>query len=103
MFDNLNDLVKKFKDDLKSVQQHLKMKTVDIEKKGMVSIKANGLQEIVEVNIDPKAFESGIKQELETALKSAINEVIEKSRKMVKDEISGIAGDIDLDQFDDLL
>jgi DNA-binding protein YbaB len=102
VFDNLNDLVKKFKDDLKSVQQHLKMKTVDIEK-GMVSIKANGLQEIVEVNIDPKAFESGIKQELETALKSAINEVIEKSRKMVKDEISGIAGDIDLDQFDDLL
>jgi DNA-binding protein YbaB len=103
VFDNLNDLVNKFKDDLKSVQQHLKMKTVDIEKKGMVSIKANGLQEIVEVNIDPKAFESGIKQELEIALKSAINEVIEKSRKMVKDEISGIAGDIDLDQFDDLL
>ena len=58
---------------------------------GMVSVKVNGKQEIIELNIDPDAI-SEDKEMLEDLIISAMNKALSKSRSDSQEKMNSIAG-----------
>ena len=58
---------------------------------GMVSVKINGNQEILELNIDDEAYEED-KELLEDLIVSAINKGIKKAKNDSQEKMSSITG-----------
>lgn len=59
---------------------------------GMVKVKVNGTQEIVQVEIDPEVLKSGDKAMLEDLVLAAVNEGVKKSRALREKETAKITG-----------
>ena len=59
---------------------------------GMVTVTANGMQEIVSVKIDKEVINPEDAQMLEDLVLAACNEGLRKSREMVQAEMSKLAG-----------
>ena len=57
----------------------------------MVSVKVNGKQEIIELNIDPDAI-SEDKEMLEDLIISAMNKALSRSRADSQEKMNSIAG-----------
>ena len=58
---------------------------------GMVSVKVNGKQEVLELNIDPDAMNED-KEMLEDLIISAINKAISKAQQDSQDKMNSITG-----------
>ncbi len=98
MLDSFNELIIKLQDNFDEFQQHLKDREIKITKQDLVSVTVNGTQEIVDIDIKLNNLEK--KEDLENALKLAVNEAMMKVRGVVKDELGALIGDYDLDQFE---
>ena len=59
---------------------------------GMVTVKANGALEIVEIKIDPKAIDPDDPDLLADMVLAATNEAIRSARSMMEQRLGGLAG-----------
>ena len=59
---------------------------------GMVTVKANGALEIVEVKIDPKAIDPDDPELLADMVLAAANEAIRSARGLMEQRLGGLAG-----------
>ena len=59
---------------------------------GMVTVEANGKQEIVSIKIDPEVVNKDDVQMLEDLILAASNEALRKSRELVQQEMGKITG-----------
>lgn len=59
---------------------------------GMVTVTANGKQEIVSITIDPEVVSKDDVQMLEDLVLAAANEALRKSRELVQQELGKLTG-----------
>ena len=59
---------------------------------GMVTVEANGKQEIVSIKIDPEVVNRDDVQMLEDLVLAASNEALRKSREMMQQELGKLTG-----------
>ena len=59
---------------------------------GMVTVKANGALEVVEIKIDPKAIDPDDPDLLADMVLAATNEAIRSARSMMEQRLGGLAG-----------
>ena len=87
---------KQFQDMQKQIQKlqdELKERVVEgTAGGGMVKVKVNGQQEIVDVKIEPSVIDPGDKSMLEDLVVAAMNEGIKKSKKLQETEMGRITG-----------
>lgn len=75
------------------MQEELAEKTVEASAGGgVVTVVANGKQEIVSINIKPEAVDPDDVEMLEDLVLAAVNEAQKKSQEMVSSEMSKITG-----------
>jgi hypothetical protein len=82
------------------IQEELSHKTVEASAGGgMVTIVANGRQEIVSVKIDPEVMKMGDLEMLQDLILAAINEALKKAQGMIAEEMGKITGGINIPGF----
>jgi DNA-binding YbaB/EbfC family protein len=59
---------------------------------GMVTVEANGKQELVSIKIDPEVINKDDAQMLEDLVLAACNEALRKSRELVQQELGKLTG-----------
>jgi DNA-binding YbaB/EbfC family protein len=59
---------------------------------GMVTVQANGKQEILSIKIDPEVVSKDDVQMLEDLVLAACNEALRKSRELVQQELGKLTG-----------
>ena len=59
---------------------------------GMVTVKANGKQEILSITLDPEVINKDDAQMLEDLVLAAVNEALRKSRELVQQELGKLTG-----------
>ena len=57
---------------------------------GMVTVKANGAGEVLEVTIDPKAIDPDDPEMLSDLVLAAVNEALRSSRNLMESKLSGM-------------
>jgi len=89
MINNLSNILVQ----IQELQKELESKRVEgTSSGGEVRIVMNGCQEILEVIVVPELMDPGKIEVFGEALAQALNDVRERSRQMVKDEISRLTG-----------
>ena len=79
---------------IEEVQNQLSDMVIDAESGGgMVSVKVNGKQEILELNIDPDAMKED-KEMLEDLIISALNKALSKAQSDSQEKMNSVAGGI---------
>ena len=79
------------------VQEELGSKTVDATAGGgMVTVVANGHQEIVSVTIDPEAVDPEDVEMLQDMVMAAVNEALRASKEMAADEMAKVTGGLNI-------
>ncbi|PYM38569.1 MAG: YbaB/EbfC family nucleoid-associated protein [Candidatus Rokuibacteriota bacterium] len=83
----------KLQQQLAAVQEEVAKRKVDATAGGgMVTVEANGKQELVSIKIDREVINPDDAQMLEDLVLAACNEAIRKSRDMVQQELSKLTG-----------
>ena len=92
---NMSNLLKQAQDvqeKIEEIQIQLADMVVDAEAGGgMVSVKVNGRQEILQINIDPEAMKED-KEMLEDLIISAVNKALTKSQTHSQEKMNNITG-----------
>ena len=92
-FGNIMKEAQKFQQQLAAVQEEVAKRKVDATAGGgMVTVEANGKQELVSIKIDREVINPDDAQMLEDLVLAACNEAIRKSRDMVQQELSKLTG-----------
>ena len=77
---------------IEEVQNQLSDMIIDAESGGgMVSVKVNGKQEIIELTIDPDAMKED-KEMLEDLIISALNKALSKAQSDSQEKMNSVAG-----------
>ena len=63
---------------------------------GMVTVKATGAGELVEVKIDPKAIDPDDPEMLEDVVLAAVNEALRSAQNLAQSKLGGLAGGLGL-------
>jgi hypothetical protein len=83
----------KMQKELKAVQEDLKQRTVLGESgSGLVKVYANGQQEVLKVEIDPKVVDPEDTEMLEDLLLVAVGQALEKAKELSDQETSRVTG-----------
>lgn len=61
---------------------------------GMITVVANGKQEIVSIKIDPEVIGQNDKEMIEDLMLAAVNEALRKSRDLIAEEMKAVTGGI---------
>lgn len=78
---------------IQKLQEDLKERIVEgTAGGGMVKVKVNGQQEVVDVKIEPSVIDPAEKGMLEDLVVAAVNESIKKSKKLQETEMGRITG-----------
>jgi len=92
---NMSNLLKQAQDvqkKIEEIQNQLADMVVDAEAGGgMVSVKVNGKQEILQINIDPEAMKED-KEMLEDLIISAMNKALTKAQTHSQEKINNVTG-----------
>ena len=70
---------------------------------GMITIDANGLGEVLKVNIEPDLFAGGDREMIEDLLPAAINEVQAKAKQLHAESMKSLTSDMNLPGLDEAL
>jgi len=96
MAKGLGDLMKqmqKMQASVEKMQEELANKVVEGSSGGgMVKVKANGKQEILEIKIDPEVVNPDDVEMLEELILAAVNQARENAEKLQAEGLSGLAG-----------
>ncbi len=92
-FGNLMKEAQKLQERLAAVQDEVAKRKVDATAGGgMVTVEANGKQEILSIKIDREVVNPDDIQMLEDLVMAACNEALRKSKDMVQQELSKLTG-----------
>jgi DNA-binding YbaB/EbfC family protein len=79
------------------VQQQVAEETVEASAGGgLVTVKANGAGEILEIRIDPKAIDPDDPELLADTVLAAVNEALRSARQLVESRMGGLMGGLGL-------
>lgn len=82
---------------LLEIQEELATKTVEASSGGgMITVVANGGQEIVKIKIEKDVVDPNDVEMLEDLVLAAVNEAVRKSREMVSAEMSKVTGGLNI-------
>ncbi len=86
-----------FQEKLMKLQEEAGKKTVEASSGGgMITVVANGRQEILAVKIDPEVIKSGDVEMLQDLIIAAVNEAIKKAQAMMAEEMKGVTGGLQI-------
>ena len=90
---SLMQQVQQMQEQMTQAQDELAKEVVEVSAGGgMVTVKANGAMEIVEVKIDPKAIDPDDPELLSDMVLAATNEAIRSARSLMEQRLGGLAG-----------
>ena len=95
---NLNEILKqaqKIQEKLTKAQQELE--NIEVEGSaggGMVTVTANGKQEILKIKIDPEVVDPNDVEMLEDLVLAAVNQALEKAQQVASEQLGKVAGGI---------
>jgi DNA-binding YbaB/EbfC family protein len=100
---NMGNLLKQaqqFQAKLAKLQEELAIKTVEATSGGgMVSVVANGRQEIVSIKIDPEVIDPGDKEMLQDLILAAVNDALSRAKSMMNEEMGKLTHGLNLPQI----
>jgi hypothetical protein len=100
MAKNMNNLLKQaqqMQQKITTLQKELESRELDISSGGgMVKIKINGKQEIVEISIDKECVDPTDVGMLEELILTAVNQAVRESQDMVSNAMSKVTGGINI-------
>ena len=92
-FGNLMKEAQRLQQQMAALQEEVAQKKVQATAGGgMVTVEANGKQEIVSIKIDPEVINKDDAQMLEDLVLAASNEALRKSRELVQQELGKLTG-----------
>ena len=92
-FGNLMREAQRLQQQMAAVQEEVAQKKVQATAGGgMVTVEANGKQEIVSIKIDPEVINKDDAQMLEDLVLAASNEALRKARELVQQELGKLSG-----------
>lgn len=92
-FGNIMKEAQRLQQQLATVQEEVAKRKVDATAGGgMVTVEANGKQELLSIKIDREAINPDDAQMLEDLVLAACNEALRKSREMVQQELGKLTG-----------
>lgn len=97
---NFNQLVKqaqKMQSQIAKIQEELADKEVEASSGGgMVTVTANGKQEVVKIKIEPEIINGDDQEMLQDLVVAAVNETLRKSKEMMEEELKKVTGGMGL-------
>ncbi len=97
---NMGNLFKKaqqLQENLAKLQEEMGEKTVETSSGGgMVTVVANGKQEIVSIKIEPDVVDPNDIEMLEDLVLAAVNDALNKAKQMVNEEMVKLTGGIQI-------
>ena len=92
-FGNMMKQAQKLQEQMMALQEEVGRKKVEATAGGgMVTVEANGKQEIVSIKVDPEVVNKDDVQMLEDLVLAACNEALRKSRELVAQEMGKLTG-----------
>jgi DNA-binding YbaB/EbfC family protein len=92
-FGNMMKEAQKLQQQMMALQEEVARRTVEATAGGgMVTVVANGKQELVSIKIDPEVVSKDDVQMLEDLVLAACNEALRKSRELVQQELGKLTG-----------
>ena len=92
-FGNMMKQAQKLQEQMMALQEEVGKKKVEATAGGgMVTVEANGKQEIVLIKVDPEVVSKDDVQMLEDLVLAATNEALRKSRELVQQELGKLTG-----------
>ena len=92
-FGNMMKEAQKLQQQMAALQEEVGKRTVEATAGGgMVTVVANGKQELLSIKIDPEVINKDDAQMLEDLVLAACNEALRKSRELVQQEIGKLTG-----------
>jgi DNA-binding YbaB/EbfC family protein len=92
-FGNLMKEAQRLQQQMQELQEQVAQKKVQATAGGgMVTVEANGRQELVSVRIDPEVINKDDAQMLEDLVLAACNEALRKARELVQQELGKLTG-----------
>ena len=92
-FGNMMKEAQRLQQQMAALQEEVAKKKVDATAGGgMVTVEANGKQELVSIKIDPEVINKDDAQMLEDLVLAACNEALRKSRELVQQELGKLTG-----------
>ena len=89
--------VQKMQQEMARIQEELGNKTVEASSGGgMVTVVANGHQEVLELRIDPQAVDPDDVEMLQDMVLAAVNEALRKSRDLAAQEMAKVTGGLQI-------
>ena len=96
-FGQILNQAKKMQERFEKLQKEMETRTIEAQSGGgMVTCVVNGKQDLISLKISDEIWEERDKEMLEDLIVAAINEGLEKSKDMWKDEMSQITGGMQL-------
>jgi DNA-binding YbaB/EbfC family protein len=97
---NMGNLVKQaqqFQAKMAKLQEELGERTVEASSGGgMVTVVANGKQEILSIRIDPEVIDPDDKEMLQDLITAAVNDALTKAKNMVQEEMGKLTHGLNL-------
>jgi DNA-binding YbaB/EbfC family protein len=92
-FGNMMKEAQKLQEKMLAMQEEIAKRKVEATAGGgMVTVEANGKQEILSIKIDPEVINKDDGQMLEDLILAACNEALRKSRELVQQELGKLTG-----------
>ena len=92
-FGNMMKEAQKLQEKMLAMQEEIAKRKVEATAGGgMVTVEANGNQEILSIKIDPEVINKDDAQMLEDLVLAACNEALRKSRELVQQELGKLTG-----------
>ena len=92
-FGNIMKEAQKLQQQMEAMQAEVAQKRVEATAGGgMVTVQANGKQELLAIKIDPDVISKDDAQMLEDLVLAACNEALRKSRELVQQELTKLTG-----------
>ncbi len=96
-FGNLFKQAQKMQAEMIKIQNEAAEKKVEASVGGgMVTVVANGKQEILSIEIDPEVISSGDTDMLKDLIIAAVNEALRKSKELFTDEVGKLTGGMNI-------
>lgn len=90
---NIMNQAKMMQNRLAQIQEEMAQKTVEASSGGgMVSVVANGRQEILSVKIEPEVVNPEDVEMLQDLVQAAVNDALRKAQEMVSQEMAKVTG-----------
>ncbi len=100
MAKNMNNLLKQaqqMQQKMATLQKELEAREIETSSGGgMIKIKINGKQEIIDFKINPECVDPEDVDMLEELVKTAVNQAVNESQEMVSNAMSKVTGGINI-------